>query len=162
MVPVQQLIPRTKVGSNTILKEAAFAPSTVSMISKRLRSTSGSKYPSKVFARYLMPFSASSTPLKSARYFSIDSFAQPSFSSSSATPSSPILSILSKIINTVSKSSSANPLYAAIAFKIRRSLMRISKFLNPSFPIVVVVAKISSISARFVGSPIISMSHCIN
>ena len=31
-----------------------------------------------------------------------------------------------------------------------------------SFPIVVVVARISSISARLLGSPKISISHCIN
>ena len=70
--------------------------------------------------------------------------------------------ILSRIMKTLSNDSSGKPLYEAIAFKILLSLILIWKFLNPNFPSVVVVAKISSISAKLLGSPNISISHCIN
>ena len=96
------------------------------------------------------------------RYVSMLSLLKPSFSSSSATPSRPILSILSRMINTVSKLSSGKPLYCAIALRIFLSLIRIVKLWKSSLPSSVVVTMTSSISARYVDSPRISMSHCMN
>ena len=130
-----------------------------------------SRNPSSFSRQYSTPAVSGVISSNIFRYFSTDSFAKPasssslakpSSSSSFATPSRPILSILSRMINTVSKLSFGNPLYSAIAFRIRRSLIRIVKFLKSSFPSSVVVARISSISARLVGSPRISISHCMN
>ena len=52
--------------------------------------------------------------------------------------------------------------YTHLAFRILRSLMRIVKPWKSSFPTRVEVAWMSSISARIVGSPRISISHCMN
>ncbi len=155
-------MPRTIVGSKTIRNCACFAASTVSTVSRRVGMTSSSIKPPSLSSRKASLSSASSSLSKSAAYVSMAFSGKPCSSRSFFTPSRPILSILSRLMNTSSKRFSGKPEQAAIAFKIRRSLILIWKFSNPSLPSVVVVARISSISARFVGSPIISISHCMN
>ena len=67
------------------------------------------------------------------------------------------------MINTWSMDSSGKPQCRAIPFKIPRSLMRTVNALSGQIrPRAVVVARISSISARLVASPKMSMSHCTN
>ena len=83
--------------------------------------------------------------------------------SSFFTPSIPILSSLSSIINTALMSFSSIPLAFTRALSIFLSLiLRVNLFLGQSFESTPVVASISSISAAFVASPSMSISHCVN
>ena len=66
------------------------------------------------------------------------------------------------MMNTLSKSASSNWQAWAMAFRICRSFTRTVKPVKPSLHSMVVVAPISSISARLVASPRMSMSHWVN
>ena len=85
------------------------------------------------------------------------------FSVSSAfTPSAPILSILSKVMQTESSVSAEKPMLSSIPRRMRRSLMLTVKPVKPMFSRARVVTSISSTSALGEESPRMSMSHCTN
>ena len=79
--------------------------------------------------------------------------------SSASTPSAPILSILSKVIQTESRVSEAKPIFSSMARRIRRSLILIQKSLKPILIRARAVTSISSTSALHEESPRISISH---
>ena len=85
------------------------------------------------------------------------------FSVSSAfTPSAPILSILSKVMQTESNVSAAKPMLSSIPRRMRRSLMFTVKPVKPMPSRARAVTSISSTSALGLSSPRMSMSHWTN
>ena len=155
-------MPRTSVGSNTTRKSAVLTCSTVEIIASISSAVPSSRQLPRTSFIYRTPAISFVTVRNSSIHLRTSSAPYPVSRSSASTPSIPILSILSKMTNTLSYSSASKPQYAAIAFKILRLLIRIVKFLKSSLPSSVVVARISSISASMDGSPKISISHCIN
>lgn len=79
--------------------------------------------------------------------------------SSFFTPSTPILSSLSKVMQTESIHYFWKPIFSSISFKTRLSLMLIVKSENPIFSIALAVISINSTSALQLESPKISISH---
>ena len=152
-------MPRTSDLSYTTLKRP-YAISRANRSTCRIFSTTdASEANPSAAARAL---SSSSAALMTAINFSTFSAAYPLPSSSSLTPSSPILSSLSKIMQTGMTSSSPNPADLIMSVSSRRSLMRRVKSVNPMLSSAEVVAAISSISALLDESPIMSISHWKN
>jgi len=88
--------------------------------------------------------------------------AKPFSVNSALTPSAPILSILSKLMQTESSWSAAKPIFSSMARRMRRSLMLIVKSVKPIFSRARAVTSISSTSALGEESPRMSMSHWTN
>ena len=82
--------------------------------------------------------------------------------SSETTPSAPILSSLSKLTHTEESVSSANPQLLSIALRTCLSFTRTVNSPISSASRAFAVTAISSISHSGSGSPITSISHCIN
>ena len=101
-----------------------------------------------------------------SRYLSTISASYPFSVSSALMPSRPILSYLSRLMSIEAMSSSANPAFFAAPRSICLSLMWIVKSVIPTSENILEsisdVAATSSISARFVLSPSISISHWVN
>ena len=86
-----------------------------------------------------------------------------SFSESSlATPSTPILSSLSKVTETVSRASSGKPIVKREFLKTRLSFTLTVNSPIPIFVKAFPVTEISSISLQIESEPKMSMSHCTN
>ena len=156
-------MPRTSVGSKEMPKAPPVTWATVSMMPARFPAVPFSRCSPRVSSR---PRTASASFPREAsreRYLSAASPAKPFSISSCFTPSSPILSILSRVMSTESAASSGKPAQETRAFRILRSFTRTVKELSGQMRLSAVpVAVISSISARLEASPRMSMSHWVN
>ena len=149
-------MPRTREASNLIFSKPQAL--TVPKILTRFSPASGQR--EQAFSSAAFSISSPRLSVSSTSFFAPSA---PNASESSfSTPSAPILSSLSKVTNTLSKSFSQKPQGRASAFNNRLSLTLTQKSGKPSFSKASPVASMSSVSARKDSSLIISMSHCTN